>query len=91
MYCIDTPGVPESSDACTFHGSYIVEPKELPPFNINAMVPLSMQYILKFKIDRPPPRDNKQHQYLPGAGLVFQNLTLCELDLAFTSCHVTKQ
>ena len=22
MYCIDTPGVPEISDACTFHGSY---------------------------------------------------------------------
>ncbi len=22
MYCIDRPGVPESRDACTFHGSY---------------------------------------------------------------------
>ena len=22
MYCIDVPGMPESSDACTFHGSY---------------------------------------------------------------------
>ena len=22
VYCIDVPGVPESSDACKFHGSY---------------------------------------------------------------------
>ncbi len=29
----------------------IVEPQELPPLKINAMAPISMQYILKFNND----------------------------------------
>ena len=46
MYCIDVPRVPETNVLCFFHILY-VEPQELPPLNINAMAPVSMQYILK--------------------------------------------
>ncbi len=58
MYCIDTPGVPESSDAGTFHCLYDygkswwksdkqASKQELPLLNINTKASVSMQYHLK--------------------------------------------
>ncbi len=49
-----TTGLQRKAWSCTvaiinwpWHWVWVVEPRELPPLNINAMAPVSMQYILK--------------------------------------------